>query len=69
VAGMVSGSFVVEKVFQIPGLGMYFVNSIPDRDYDVIIGVFVFYVSILVVLNIVVDILVGILDPRSREGR
>jgi oligopeptide transport system permease protein len=69
VAGMVSGSFVVEKIFQIPGLGMYFVNSIPDRDYDVIIGVFVFYVSLLVVLNIVVDLLIGVLDPRSREAR
>jgi oligopeptide transport system permease protein len=69
VAGMVSGSFVVEKIFQIPGLGMYFVNSIPDRDYDVIIGVFVFYVSLLVMLNIVVDLLIGLLDPRSREAR
>jgi len=68
-AGLVSGSFVVEKIFQIPGLGMYFVNSIADRDYNVIIGVFVFYVSLLVVLNIVVDILFGILDPRSREAR
>jgi oligopeptide transport system permease protein len=48
---------------------MYFVNSIADRDYNVIIGVFVFYVSLLVVLNIVVDILFGILDPRSREAR
>lgn len=68
-AGLVSGSFVVEKIFQIPGLGMFFVNSIADRDYNVIIGVFVFYVSLLVILNIAVDILFGILDPRSRETR
>jgi oligopeptide transport system permease protein len=67
VASLVSGSIVVEKIFQIPGLGMYFVNSIADRDHEVTIGVFVFYVTLLVILNIVVDIAFGMLDPRSRD--
>ena len=65
-AAMISGSFVVEKIFQIPGLGTYFVTSITDRDYPVLTGVFVFYAALIVVLNLVVDVLYGVLDPRAR---
>jgi peptide/nickel transport system permease protein/oligopeptide transport system permease protein len=68
-AAMISGSFVVEKIFQIPGLGTYFVNSITDRDYPVLTGVFVFYAALLVLLNLAVDIAYGVLDPRVREAR
>ena len=68
-AAMISGSFVVEKIFQIPGLGTYFVNSITDRDYPVLTGVFVFYAALLVLLNLAVDIAYGVLDPRVREHR
>jgi oligopeptide transport system permease protein len=68
-AAMISGSFVVEKIFQIPGLGMYFVNSITDRDYAVLTGVFVFYAVFLVMLNLAVDLAYGVLDPRTREHR
>jgi oligopeptide transport system permease protein len=68
-AAMISGSFVVEKIFQIPGLGTYFVNSIADRDYPVLTGVFVFYAALLVLLNLLVDLAYGVLDPRVREGR
>ena len=63
-AAMISGSFVVEKIFQIPGIGVYFINSIGDRDYPLMIGVFVFYAALLVLLNLVVDLVYGILDPR-----
>jgi len=66
-AAMISGSFVVEKIFQIPGLGSYFINSITDRDYPLLTGVFVFYATFLVLLNLAVDITYGILDPRVRE--
>ena len=65
-AAMISGSFVVEKIFQIPGLGTYFINSITDRDYPVLTGVFVFYATLLVLLNLAVDLAVGALDPRAR---
>jgi oligopeptide transport system permease protein len=68
-AAMISGSFVVEKIFQIPGLGTYFVNSITDRDYPVLTGVFVFYATLLVLLNLAVDLAYGVLDPRVRERR
>jgi oligopeptide transport system permease protein len=68
-AAMISGSFVVEKIFQIPGLGTYFIKSITDRDYPVLTGVFVFYAALLVLLNLAVDILYGVMDPRIREAR
>jgi ABC-type dipeptide/oligopeptide/nickel transport system permease component len=66
-AAMISGSFVVEKIFQIPGLGTYFINSITDRDYPVLTGVFVFYATLLVLLNLVVDLAYGWIDPRARR--
>jgi len=68
-AALISGSFVVEKIFQIPGLGFYFVASITDRDYPVLTGVLVFYTAFLVALNLAVDIVYGILDPRIRSAR
>jgi len=67
-AAMISGSFVVEKIFQIPGLGTYFLTSVFDRDYTVVTGVFVFYAALLVVLNLAVDLAYGVLDPRVRRG-
>jgi oligopeptide transport system permease protein len=66
-ATMISGSFVVERIFQIPGLGTYFVTSVTDRDYPVVTGVFVFYAALLVVLNLAVDLAYGMLDPRTRD--
>ena len=68
-AALVSGSFVIEKIFQLPGLGFYFVNSISDRDYPVLCGLLVFYSVLLVLLNLAVDIAYGLLDPRARSPR
>jgi ABC-type dipeptide/oligopeptide/nickel transport system permease component len=68
-AALVTGSCVVEEIFQIPGLGLYFVASITDRDYPVLSGVLVFYSVFLVLLNLLVDIAYGYLDPRIREKR
>jgi len=65
-AAMISGSFAVEKIFQIPGLGTYFITSITDRDYPVLTGVFVFYAALIVLLNLAVDVAYGALDPRAR---
>ena len=67
IAAMISGSFVVERIFQVPGLGTYFVTSVTERDYPVVTGVFVFYAALLVVLNLAVDLAYGLLDPRLRE--
>jgi oligopeptide transport system permease protein len=68
-AALISGSFVVETIFQIPGLGFYFVDSVTSRDYPVLTGLLVFYVGFLVVLNLAVDLLYGVLDPRIRGTR
>jgi oligopeptide transport system permease protein len=67
-AALISGSFVVEKIFQIPGLGTYFITSVAERDYPVVTGVFVFYAALLAVLNLAVDLAYGALDPRLREA-
>jgi oligopeptide transport system permease protein len=69
VAALITGSFVVELIFQIPGLGWYFIASISDRDYTVLSGVLVFYSFFIIVLNLVVDIAYGLLDPRIRDKR
>lgn len=69
VAGILTGSFVVESLFGIPGLGGEFVRSITNRDYTTILGVTVFYSTFLIICNLVVDILYGIIDPRIKlEG-
>jgi oligopeptide transport system permease protein OppB len=61
---LLTGSFIVETIFAIPGLGQYFVTSIYNRDYTVILGVTVFYSTLIVVLNIIVDMIYPIIDPR-----
>ncbi|MDF2503979.1 ABC transporter permease [Clostridium sp.] len=64
IAGILTGSFVVEQVFSIPGIGTYFVTSIQDRDYTTIVGVTIFYSFLLITCNLIVDILYAILDSR-----
>lgn len=66
VAGILTGSFVVENIFAIPGLGRYYVTSIYNRDYTTIMGVTIFYSAFLVVLNFLVDIAYGWIDPRIK---
>jgi len=68
-AALITGSFVVEKIFQIPGLGFYFIASVTERDYPILSGVLVFYSIFLVLLNLGVDIAYGWLDPRIRDKR
>ena len=65
-AGILTGSFVVEQVFGVPGLGTFFVTSISNRDYTTIMGVTIFYSALLVFLNLVVDICLGFVDPRIK---
>lgn len=65
-AGILTGSFVIEKIFGIPGLGAHFVTSIGNRDYTVIMGVTVFYSVLLLVSILLVDIAYGIIDPRIK---
>lgn len=66
VSGIFTGSFVVEKIFSIPGLGFYYINSINDRDYTMIIGTTVFAAALFVFVQLVIDIAYSIMDPRIR---
>ena len=66
IAGVLMGSFVVEQIFVIPGLGKHFVNAVSTLDYPLIMGLTIFYGSFLVVMNLLVDILYGFVDPRIR---
>ncbi|MFC0525342.1 ABC transporter permease [Pontibacillus salicampi] len=65
-AGILTGTFVIEKIFAIPGMGKYFVESINQRDYPVIMGTTVFYSAFLIGMLFLVDIAYGILDPRIK---
>lgn len=66
-AGLVSGSIIIERVFQIPGLGYHFVGAALNRDYYLAQGTVVFYAILIVSLNLVVDLVQALLDPRIRE--
>ena len=66
VAGLLTGSFVVERLFSISGIGRYFVQSISDRDYTMIMGITIFFGVFVVVCNLVVDILLAVIDPRVK---
>ncbi|MCQ4923129.1 ABC transporter permease [Tissierella carlieri] len=72
VSNLLVGSFVIEKIFGIPGLGMFFVNSISNRDYTLIMGTTIFYSIILIIMLLIVDIAYMFVDPRiklTKEGR
>ena len=65
-AALLTGSFVVEFVFAIPGMGRFFITAVTDRDYPLIMGVTLIYTAILVSANFLVDVLYGYVDPRIR---
>lgn len=65
-AGVLTGGFVVENIFSIPGMGRYFVQSIQNRDYTLISGTTIFYGAFLIVANLVVDLVYGLIDPRVK---
>lgn len=66
IAAILTGSVVVEEIFGIPGLGQFFVRGALNRDYTLVLGIVVFYATLIVLLNLVVDLLYGAIDPRVR---
>ena len=66
IANLLTGSFVVEQIFAVPGLGVHFVNSVSQRDYTTIMGVTIFYATFLMVMVFVVDIFYCLIDPRIK---
>ena len=66
--GILSGSFIIEKIFSVPGVGSLYINSINARDYPMFMLLTVFYTAIGLLASIVVDISYGFIDPRIRMG-
>ena len=69
VAGVLTGSLVVEKIFGLPGIGRYFVDAALNRDYTLVLGVVLCYATFVILLNLAADILYAVLDPRVRYER
>jgi oligopeptide transport system permease protein len=65
-AALLTGSFVVERLFMIPGLGQYFVTAVSERDYSVILGITIFYGAFIMLCTLLVDIAYAIIDPRVK---
>lgn len=66
---LITGSFIIETIFAIPGIGRYYVISVQARDYSVTMGITVLLAIIIIIANLFVDILYGFLDPRTRDER
>ena len=66
IATLLTGTFIIEKLFSIPGLGRYFVSAITDRDYSVTLGLTAFLGAMIILCNLVVDIMYAIIDPRVK---
>ena len=67
-ADLLTGSFVIERVFQIPGTGAFFVNSFFSRDYPMMVGLVIVYSALLLLLNLATDLAYRWLDPRVRHA-
>ncbi len=65
-AGLVTGSVVIETIFDIPGVGRYFVHGALNRDYTLVMGTVIVYGSLIILLNLLVDMAYGLLDPKVR---
>ncbi len=65
-AGLISGSFIIESIFFIPGLGRFFVTAAFNRDYTMVLGTVLFYACLIILLNLIVDVIQASLDPKSR---
>ncbi|MFV0436598.1 MAG: oligopeptide ABC transporter permease OppB [Desulfopila sp.] len=65
-AAVITGSVVIESIFDVPGIGRYFVNGALNRDYPVVMGVVIFYAVLIILLNLIVDLIYGFLDPRVK---
>jgi oligopeptide transport system permease protein len=67
-ADLLTGSFVVENIFQIPGIGVFLVNSSLNRDYTMVVGLVFLYAALLLIMNLLVDVSYTLLDPRVRNA-
>ncbi len=69
VAALITGTFVIEQIFAVPGLGKHYVNGIQNLDYTLVLGLTIFYGAFVIMLNFIVDIIYGFVDPRIRVAK
>ena len=69
IATLLTGSFVIESLYSIPGIGAEFVTSITNRDYTMIMALTILYGSFIIIANIITDILNAVIDPRIKLGK
>jgi ABC-type dipeptide/oligopeptide/nickel transport system permease component len=69
VASILTGSFVIEKIFALPGLGRHFIESINNRDYTTIMGMTIVYAVFYIIMIVLVDVAYGFIDPRIKLGK
>ncbi len=65
-AALVTGSLVIEQIFQLPGIGRYFVDAAIQRDYPLVMGVVILFATLIITLNLIADLVIALLDPRVR---
>ena len=63
IAGIVTGAVVVESIFQLPGMGRFFIQGAINRDYPLVLGIVIIFAAAVIVMNLIVDMLYGLLDP------
>ena len=68
-AGLLTGTVVVEQVFNLPGIGRYFVDGALNRDYTLVMGVTIVYATAILVMNFLADLAYGVIDPRIRVAQ
>ena len=68
-AGIVGGSVVIEQIFNLPGIGRYFIIGALQRDYTLVMGVVILYAGLIITLNIIADVVYAVLDPKIKLGR
>ncbi len=68
VAGIMTGSLIIEMIFNLPGVGQYFVQGALNRDYPLVMGIVIIYASAIILLNLLADLAYGVLDPRVRKS-
>ena len=66
IVGIFTGAFVIEKMFSIPGIGFYYISSINSNDYSMTMGTTIFYAALFIVMQLVVDLVYTLVDPRIR---
>lgn len=66
IAGIVTGAVVVESIFQLPGMGRFFIQGAINRDYPLVLGIVIIFASAIIIMNLIVDMLYGLLDPKVK---